>query len=145
MAERDKLLSDLYETVNSSKSRCVLIEGESGCGKTKLLRVLADMCNKQDNNIITVHIGEQLDSKVRMITGRVVIIKRVIMIVLLLIGVNWHFHMLWDAGRIRVASWDTDTGNMIIAKSVVGGNYNNSLIVLIIILTECTCWQMGVS
>ncbi len=70
VTERDNLLSDLYETVNSSTSRCVLIEGESGCGKTKILRVLTDMCNKSDNDIVTIHIGEQLDSKVRNGSGK---------------------------------------------------------------------------
>ena len=41
-----------------------MIEGESGCGKTKILRVLADMCDKREEDLVTIHIGEQLDSKV---------------------------------------------------------------------------------
>ena len=57
------MLSELYSAVSGNKGRCVLLEGESGCGKTKILRVLANMCNKGEDDLVVIHIGEQLDSK----------------------------------------------------------------------------------
>ena len=64
MTGRDDILSQLYDAATNPRSRCVLIEGESGCGKTKVLQVLAHMCNRSIEDTVTLHIGEQLDSKV---------------------------------------------------------------------------------
>ena len=61
---RENLLTDLLRITNEKKCGCILLEGESGCGKSMLLRVLADVSHMADKDVVTIHIGEQLDSKV---------------------------------------------------------------------------------
>lgn len=63
LQSRQHYLSQLIQIINNFVSGCVLLEGESGCGKSLLLQILAKRFSK-DNDIIIIHLGEQVDSKV---------------------------------------------------------------------------------
>ena len=55
---------ELKKAVVSSTSGCILIEGEDGCGKSSMAQMLRYVCGLNDDDVVTLHMGEQIDSKV---------------------------------------------------------------------------------
>ena len=53
------------------------MEGESECGKSSLLHLLAKL-HKKEESMIVVHLGEQIDSKVQVLVTYFKIIIRMI-------------------------------------------------------------------
>ena len=57
-------LLELHHAAGSG-SVCVIVQGSSGCGKSTLLRSYAHTCGYKDGeNLLVIHLGEQIDSKV---------------------------------------------------------------------------------
>ena len=49
----------------SSAGPCIIVKGSTGTCKTTVLRALAEAYGKRDGNgLVTLHLGEQVDSKV---------------------------------------------------------------------------------
>lgn len=57
------VFSLLVDNMSDDSLGCVLLEGESGSGKSMMLNLLARHY-RNDDDIITVHLGDQIDSKV---------------------------------------------------------------------------------
>ena len=66
LPSRRILINQLNNIVQSDDGGCVLLEGESECGKSSLLHLLAKL-HKKEESMIVVHLGEQIDSKVQVL------------------------------------------------------------------------------
>ncbi len=59
-------MADQLELLVQSNVKCVLVRGPEGCGKTSLLRELADSHGRKlGKNLLYLHLGEQVDGKVK--------------------------------------------------------------------------------